>query len=461
MKTNTVISVFSALFAAGAAVATPAVSNVSFSHDPAERTVIVNYDLSESAIVTVDVKTNGVSIGSTGLQATCGDVNRIVEAGTGKTVCWYAERGWPDRRLEAGTVTVEVKAWATNAPPKYCVVDLTGKNGAPVGSKYYCDDLDVTNRIYKTDYLVFRHIPAKDVIFPMGKWYRYGDNTYPAVRKIAYHRVKLTNDFYMAVYELTAGQFRNIVASQGNTNFIDNASALNSWKICKNADPMAENPVEPISCLRYDHFRGGGGFWPRDAHVSVAGDGSRTVLGRIRATLGLPNLDMPTEAEWEFACRGGTAEDKYDGTDSESASTGIAWSSANAPGETYQKIPVEVGLLEPNAFGLYDMIGNVREWCLDYYTTNTTTTSYYATPVGGAYYETAAASEPNATAPVGPEQDADGVSNSTAALRVARGGSANDGPAGCLSYDRVGTAMNHVDITLWSVPHGYRLVFVP
>ena len=435
MKTNTVISVFSALFAAGAAVATPAVSNVSFSHDPAERTVIVNYDLSESAIVTVDVKTNGVSIGSTGLQATCGDVNRIVEAGTGKTVCWYAERGWPDRRLEAGTVTVDVKAWTTNAPPKYCVVDLTGKNGAPVGSKYYCDDLDVTNRIYKTDYLVFRYIPAKDVIFPMGmpkyNWY-HDDNL------LNCHRVKLTNDYYIAIYELTQGQYRNV---SGNY-----AVSISLWP---------DTPTHPVDSYLYMNFRGIGKFWPDDGHSSeTSTGGSGTMLNIFREKLDLPTLDFPTEAEWEFACRAGTAEHRYDGVDADGAGNiaapnNLAWSYHNTPTDSGYKRPQEVGLLQPNGFGLYDMLGNVWEMCLDYY----------------GVYPAAQNSDavPNAIAPVGPEQDINGNTGASA-LRVKRGGSVDDTSATLLSYERQGQPMDSgaypTDSTR-PLRFGYRLVFVP
>jgi formylglycine-generating enzyme required for sulfatase activity len=65
---------------------------------------------------------------------------------------------------------------------------------------------------------------------------------------------------------------------------------------------------------------------------------------------------LPTEAEWEYACRAGTTEDRYGFLDS------VAWTNRNAGESTH-----EVGRRDPNAFGLYDMLGNVREWIADYW----------------------------------------------------------------------------------------------
>ncbi len=65
---------------------------------------------------------------------------------------------------------------------------------------------------------------------------------------------------------------------------------------------------------------------------------------------------LPTEAEWEYACRAGTTGDRYGDLDA------IAWYPANCGGTTH-----EVGGKAPNAFGLYDMIGNVYEWVRECY----------------------------------------------------------------------------------------------
>jgi len=67
---------------------------------------------------------------------------------------------------------------------------------------------------------------------------------------------------------------------------------------------------------------------------------------------------LPTEAEWEYACKAGTKGIRYGELDS------IAWYKSNS-----ERTPRDVGQREPNAWGLYDMLGNVWEWCTDLYDT--------------------------------------------------------------------------------------------
>ncbi len=67
---------------------------------------------------------------------------------------------------------------------------------------------------------------------------------------------------------------------------------------------------------------------------------------------------LPTEAEWEYACKAGTTEIRYGELEM------IAWYKDNSENKTHK-----VGLMKPNAWGLYDMLGNVWEWCSDLYDT--------------------------------------------------------------------------------------------
>jgi formylglycine-generating enzyme len=106
---------------------------------------------------------------------------------------------------------------------------------------------------------------------------------------------------------------------------------------------------------------------------------------------------LPTEAEWEYACRAGTETDFHTGNMTHSGSSPIdpaldraGWYGGNSGSTTHP-----VGEKEPNAFGLYDMHGNVYEWCWDWY--------------AGNYYASSPAEDPR-----GPASGSD---------RVVRGGS--------------------------------------
>ena len=97
-----------------------------------------------------------------------------------------------------------------------------------------------------------------------------------------------------------------------------------------------------------------GYLWPTDKRVK-----EDSVIGRMRSLTGLA-LDLTTDAQWEYACRAGTDtafSNGYNGMD-KSGISDIALLDASGP--------QEVGLLNPNPWGIYDMHGNVWEVCLDW-----------------------------------------------------------------------------------------------
>ena len=117
--------------------------------------------------------------------------------------------------------------------------------------------------------------------------------------------------------------------------------------------------VEKVS---YDDICGADRPWPANADVTAG-----SFLGRLRAKTGLTGFDLPTEAQWEYACRGGTTTALNSGKDLTAAKgpcpnmDEVGWYEKNSGGTTHP-----VGGRRPNAWGLYDMHGNVLEWCRDW-----------------------------------------------------------------------------------------------
>ena len=335
MKKNIV-----ALVAAGCAsglFAMPSVSNVSMTQDQASGVVTIGYRLGgEPAVITLDVLTNGVSIGARNLRDLVdpnagglgSPVTRLVGVGD-HTVLWRPTKTWPGYRFENGEVSVSVTAWATNQPPDYMVIDCMTKSNV----WYYVDadslpEGDVTNDVYRTTRLVMRRIPAAGVKWRMG--------TSSSTRYVTF-----TNDYYMGVYPVTYKQHELLVGSRP------------SWPTTSWSNEDAD--YRPVCRISYNSIRGTSLLWPGNGHAVDA----TSPLGKMRAFSGVA-FDLPTDAQWEYACRAGTATKYNNGSDT--FSTSIGWTSANSG-----LVTKPVGLKLPNNWGLYDMHGNVPEWCLDWY----------------------------------------------------------------------------------------------
>ncbi len=351
MKIKTTFLALSSIAAASLLAGGPVIreGSVSVKQD-SKRCVKISYALDGApAVVTVDVLTNGASIGSANYTNMAGDVNVIVQPGENHMVTWRADKSWPLNKVKA---TVKVKAWPLDAPPDYMVVyDLTRAGCV----RYYADadgvPFGVTNEIYKTEQLVMRRIHAN------GRTYREGSPS------TIYRQVSFTNDYYMGIYFLTQGQVMKIGAVSSNPSTYKGDS-YPDWR---------KYPVETLapSVLRGKYE------WPVGGHANVT---ANSTIGLLSSRTGI-TFDIPTNSEWEYAMRAGSDTRFFWGSsDDYGVCTNYIWMIANN-GSTIH--PHEVGLLLPNQWGIYDCYGIYYQHTLDRQVANDKLPSgNYVNPVG-------------------------------------------------------------------------------
>ncbi len=179
--------------------------------------------------------------------------------------------------------------------------------------------IDLSGRRYRVSYRAAA---------PSGGWY----DEYKT-RKIVLRRIDATSGtYYAGVFEITEAQWDRVMG--GGTSNSTKAKAYVSF-----------NSIRGDSNV-YD--------WPKTNKV-----GPDSFMGRLRERTGLQTLDLPSEEEWEFAARAGVTTRWLCG-DSADGLGDYAWYQANSGGKVH-----EVGALKPNAWGLYDVLGNVLDFCLE------------------------------------------------------------------------------------------------
>ncbi len=343
----------SAALMASSVFAAPFVDNVTLSQDNS-RKVKITYTLAgEQAIVTVDIRTNGVSIGEANLTHFAGDVNRVVQpskdGGDIRTAYWYPDRAWSDHKVDSATAVVT--AWATNAPPDYMVVDLTD------GDKTYYTSVEclpggcgLSNDLYRTERMVFRKIPARGVTWrmgsPAGELGREDDEK-P-------HLVTLTKDYWFGVFPVTMAQHKLVAG--------DNSSIAPATCFFTNLSSYATRPYQGVG---YNTLTG-------------------THIPNFRAKVGDDGFNIPTEAQWEYAARAGVGTALTTGRDLNSKQADLQLDelgrydrNCNAPDAASSTALIrekddscgtsKVGIYKANRWGIYDIHGNVHDICVDGY----------------------------------------------------------------------------------------------
>ena len=215
-----------------------------------------------------------------------------------------------------------------------------------------------------------------------GGTFQMGSNEYSSEEQPV-HSVVLST-FYLGKFEVTQAQWRAVMGTS--------PSSFSGCDAC---------PVEKVS-------------W----------DDVQEFLQKLNQASGR-NYTLPTEAQWEYSAAGGASNrTKYPGTNDENLLGNYAWFDDNSSNKTHP-----VGTKSPNALGLYDMSGNVWEWCEDDWHEN-----YQGAPADGRAW----------------------IDSPRGSYRVDRGGSGNNDPANCRVAFRDADPPGYRNCSL-----GFRVALVP
>ena len=334
-----------------------------------------------------------------------GQVTNVAVATNGASLAWTAMPGNP-YRVYASPDLVE-PVWSNLTPDGVVFTDSQGffelSTGAyyrAMASEYLIVDLSsgptaasypvrYTNDPpaggwgdpYKTTNLVLRRIPGGR--FMMGS----PTNELGRGTNEPMHEVELSRDYYVGLFEVTQKQWERVRSNW--PSYFSNATYRDS------------RPVEQVS---YNDVRGtaAGTNWPADGNVDT-----NTFLGRLRTKTGL-NFDLPTAAQWERACRSGTTHALNSGNELTNTAADASMDAVGRylynGGMAYVSTgttavgTAAAGSYAPSPWGLYDVHGNVWEWCLNWYESAPAeavdppgpTTGIRRVLRSGAFFETAA-----------------------------------------------------------------------
>ena len=291
--------------------ASPQVQNMTINTPVAERTVMVTYDLEadNAAEIIVEYTRDNSVWNTVAADRLTGDFGLGIAPGTGHSITWdYSDT-------------------------------FDGEDQTPISLRLTADDGNLVVTLPGAVEIVFRKIEA-------GTFTQGSPESEPGheTDESPQRAVTVSEDFYMSIYEITQEQWLALKAPAFDPltcgQFRDNDNPSVWWDDC-------QRPVESVT---WDDLMGPDGYISR---LNDEGQGT---------------YSLPTEAQWEYACRAGTTSGFSNGTDpavtddSPDANLDpIGWYRSN----TAQ--PQPTGTRAANAWGLYDMHGNVSEWCKDIY----------------------------------------------------------------------------------------------
>ena len=313
----------------------------------ASRLVEIGYTLADTnAVVTVDILTNGVSIGEANFcNNMYGEVNRLVRPGAHK-IYWRPDWDWPGHKFVNGEVTAKLRAWPEDDPPPYMILDIGGSSVPEYRTSAEAVPGGVNSDVYKTSKLIFKRIYAS------GKNWRLGalDPSLENAGKNVPYTATFSQDYYMQVFLMTD---RQVVLLGRNSYY----SAADRARTDLTDDP----DMCPAVAVNMVSIRGAKDSynWPKNGHDV---DMSNSLCGKIRSRTGV-EVDLPTEAQWETACRAGTLTASYLGNTVDDPLLSDCW-----PGVPYLS---RVGSAAPNPWGIYGMLAQRFALVLDWYAERT------------------------------------------------------------------------------------------
>ena len=273
-------------------------------------------------------------------------------------ITWDAHADGVKKYVDKATLRMKI----THYNDVYMVIDVSGGPDASVYPVKFLNAAPVggfNKEEYKSDNIVLRYVHYGSYMAgsPTDEFNRnpYGNFT---EERETQHRVALSKAFYIGLFEITQKQYLNVMKETNPAQF-----KTGQWE------------YRPVESVTWDTVRGG--TWPNGRPKASSFMGllcskckSRDVNGNY--TVEVAGLDLPTEFQWEYACRAGTTGaygttneivNTQEGQDAQMNLLGRWGVNETELSDTH----TVVGSYASNPWGLYDMHGNVSEWCLDWY----------------------------------------------------------------------------------------------